>query len=512
MVEYAEHQKRAISFQNIQPYSLCAMATGVGKSLTTMGSELLNLHQNKLNKCIFVCTKGSIGEVLNDYNKFFSFTPKSLYNSDTINNFFNSDSTVAVTRYEWLKHFDEKLLMQVSSNNKIGMWWDEAQKLKNTSTRAYKQASIFRKYCDAFHLVTATPIMTKLEDLWSLFSLIDKNVLGTKDQFEENYYNRVLVPHPKMAYRKRECPACGALLRYFNGWDICTNSLCKAVKTPTGFIPYRVKVKSLWEVIDYKNIEMLSRKVFPYMFCFFPKQDINYVIKEFELEASAHKKYHSIAVNTINEEDDVAFSTRLIELQYAVDRSEAKRRELFKLANEIKHKGFVLYLSLYNTIGMNDTKSTLEQVQEVLDCVEGLSYRTYTGNDDDDERDKNKKWFQEDPKNKCLIITKAGGASLNLQVTNEFVFYSLPDGFGAMSQALGRVVRYFSSFNSFNIHILQAKRTIDVYKYITFLMYSEVIQKIMNNNLIGLKDPISYNANIKKMIRKAYCWHTNTFS
>ena len=41
---------------------------------------------------------------------------------------------------------------------------------------------------------------------------------------------------------------------------------------------------------------------------------------------------------------------------------------------------------------------------EVLDQVEGLSYKTYCGKDDDDERSEAKKWFQSDPVNKCLII------------------------------------------------------------------------------------------------------------
>lgn len=508
-VEYAEHQKRAIAFQNIQPYSLCAMSTGTGKSLTTMGSELCNLHQNKLDKCIFVCTKGSIGEVLNDYNKFFNFTPKSLYDSSTIEDFFNSDSTVAVTRYEWLKHFDENLLRQITSSKRLGMWWDEAQRLKNCNTVAHKQAESIRNYCDAFHLVTATPIMTKLDDLWGLFNLINSNVLGSFEDFSNNYYNRVLVPHPKVKKRRKTCPCCGAKLVYKNGWDYCTNSLCRSIRTPYGYIPYRVKIRSIWELVDYKNVEQLASAISPYMYCFFPKQDINYIIKDFLLEDEANQKYHKIAMDSLNEKDETPFSTRLIELQYVVDRSKAKKKALFELANELKHKGFVLYLSLYDTVGMNDSKSTLQQVEEVLDCVEGLQYKTYTGKDTEDDRDFNKKWFQQDPKNKCLIITKAGGASLNLQVTNEFVFYSLPDGFGAMSQALGRTVRMFSTFKSFNVHVLQARKSIDAYKYIVFLMYSEIIQKLMNNNLIGLKEPISYNANIKRMIRQAYCWKSN---
>ena len=62
MVEYGQHQRDAISFQQVQPYSVLAMATGTGKSVTTIGSSLVNLQQNKLDKCIFVCTKAQLAK------------------------------------------------------------------------------------------------------------------------------------------------------------------------------------------------------------------------------------------------------------------------------------------------------------------------------------------------------------------------------------------------------------------------------------------------------------------
>lgn len=503
-IEYAEHQKQAIAFQQQQPYSICAMATGVGKSVTTFGSELVNLHQGKLDKCIFVCTKASLGEVLNDYNKFYSFQPKQLNSANAVRDFFEGDSTVAVTRYEWLKHFD--LMSQLMQQHRVGMWFDEAQKIKNANTVAHKNALELRQYCSAFHAVTATPVMSKLDDLWGIFDVVDNSVLGSYDKFVENYYVRALAPHPKMSRRRKTCKCCGARLVYNNGWDYCTNPYCKAIQTPTGFIPYRVKVRSVWDLVEYKNVEQLAKRISPHMFCFFPKQDINYVLHYFDMSSETFQRYKAIAKDIDNPKDPTPFATRLIELQYVLDRSYEKKLELWKLANKLKSKGFVLYLSLYDTEGFHDTTNTLEQVKEVLDKVEGLDYKTYTGGDCDEDRDSNKKWFQEDCKNKCLIISRAGGASLNLQCTNQFIFYSLPDGFGSISQALGRVVRLFSAFKTFDIHVIQANQSVDAYKYMVFQMYSEIMQKLFNNNLIGLKEPMKYNDAIKSMIRQEYCW------
>ena len=52
-VEYADHQKRAIAYQQNNPYNILAMSTGTGKSVTTIGSMLMNLYTQKLNKCVF---------------------------------------------------------------------------------------------------------------------------------------------------------------------------------------------------------------------------------------------------------------------------------------------------------------------------------------------------------------------------------------------------------------------------------------------------------------------------
>ena len=515
MVDFAEHQKNAIIYQQQHPYNLLAMATGTGKTLTTIGSMLMNLQQQKLNKCIFFCTKGSLGEVKKDFNKFYSFTPTELKDVNNIRNFFESDKTVAVSRYEWLKHFDLELMQYYSENNQIGMWWDEAQRLKNgskdkegtTGTKVHKYAKSLRPFCSAFSLVTATPIMCSLDDLWGLMHLVNPNVLKSYDTFCNNFYERKLVPHPRYRNRKRTCPTCGSKLYYHGGYDYCSNQYCKSVETPMGFIPYRNPVRSIWELVEYKNIEVLSKILQEYMFCFFPKQDIRYIIHDFDLSEETLVRYNSIAKDLLNDTDKkTPFATRLIELQYVVDRSVEKKTELYKLANELKSKGFVLYMSLYDTEGEYDSETTLTEILEVLKCVDGLEVRTYSGKDKDDERDEAKEWFQSGAEGKCLIITEAGGASLNLQQTDQFVFYSMPSGFGKISQALGRIVRLFSNFKTFYIHIIQGKNTVDEYKYICFLMLADLVYKLMNNQLIELKAPINYNSTLKSIIRNKSCW------
>lgn len=494
-----------------------------GKTVTTIGSELVNLNEKKLDKCIFCCTKASLGEVLNDYNKFYDFTPMQLNSFASVRLFFESNATVAVTRYEWLKYLEPEYLSEQSKQHHIGIWWDEAQKLKNgskdrqqkTGTVVHRKAKELRQFCEAFHLVTATPIMSSLDDLWALMHLVDPAVLGSYSQFANNFYERELVPHPTKRWRKMRCPKCGCDLVYRNGWDICINPCCQAIETPQGYVPYRRQVQSIWNVIEYKNLDVLSQLLQKNMICYFPRQNIHYVEHTFELNQDTERAYYRIAKDIIEKEDkeeeDTPFSTRLIELQYVVDRSWEKRFELYKVVKSVMHKGFVLYIPLYDTCGKHDSNTTLDYVKAVLDTIPGLEYRAYTGKEKDEEKDENKKWFQANPKNKCLIISRAGGASLNLQCTNEFVFYGMPDGFGAISQALGRVVRLFSTYKEFNIHFIIGEHSVDRYKHTTFLMYEEVLWKLLNNQLIGSDKLVKFNSKVKEEMRKYLLWRSDNY-
>ena len=48
---------------------------------------------------------------------------------------------------------------------------------------------------------------------------------------------------------------------YYGGYDYCSNPFCQSIETPTGFIPYRNPVKSIWELVEYKNVEILSNDI-----------------------------------------------------------------------------------------------------------------------------------------------------------------------------------------------------------------------------------------------------------
>jgi len=67
--------------------------------------------------------------------------------------------------------------------------FDEAQYLKNPETRRYKCAKLCNS--DFYIAISGTPIENKIRDLWSIFSIINPNLLGSYPLFENRFGNAI---------------------------------------------------------------------------------------------------------------------------------------------------------------------------------------------------------------------------------------------------------------------------------------------------------------------------------
>ena len=74
MIEYAQHQKDAISFQQVQPFSLNCMATGTGSInfYSKLNKETINMA------CIYKCTRLKDNKVVLIFLIYISFSDNSL--------------------------------------------------------------------------------------------------------------------------------------------------------------------------------------------------------------------------------------------------------------------------------------------------------------------------------------------------------------------------------------------------------------------------------------------------
>jgi hypothetical protein len=81
-----------------------------------------------------------------------------------------------------------------------------------------------------------------------------------------------------------------------------------------------------------------------------------------------------------------------------------------------------------------------------------------------------------------LLMTDAGGESLNLQAANTLVFYNLPWSIGKVTQVAGRIVRMDSVHPFMNIVVIEAVDTIDTYKTLLMYQHTDLITKLVGGD------------------------------
>ena len=481
---YAQHQLEASYFLAQRKNVILACATGTGKTVMMILTALRLLKDCKIKKAIICATKGSLPEICEDFKKFYGYEPAILDNSQYVEQFFISDKPIGLTRYEWFKKIDPEILKSYFLQYDCAFFVDEAQKLKNPGTQVFKYVKNIRPTIAYYYPVTATPLMTNLDDLYYLMYLTDPRVLDTYCSFMHNYYVTELVPrYPNLL--KGKCPKCGGYMKYVQGLKICVRC------------GNRINVPSKYDLIEYKNLDELSQIMKNYMFCYYPEQDIRHEV--YRTEISDFKEYYKVAkdlIKTVDENDSTPFSTRIINLQYQTSNDINKLKLLKSLLDKTLHEGLVIYCCYHQSI---------ELIQAFLDSLK-IPYKTISGNVKDSERQDAKNWFKSGAAGKVLILSQAGGASLNLQVTPHFCFYEIPWGYGQYSQCIGRICRMFSKYKTFYIYYLCLNNTIDFYKYECIASYAPIVRELFRNKYVPTGAIKNWNKHIISQLRNSLCW------
>ena len=107
---------------------------------------------------------------------------------------------------------------------------------------------------------------------------------------------------------------------------------------------------------------------------------------------------------------------------------------------------------------------------------------------------------------KPLIITSAGGESINLQKANSIIFYDLPYDIAKIMQVIGRITRVDTKFDKQYIEIVEAFGTTDTYKRLSMEKNMKLIE-----SLFGKMNTLPYTTydNEQKFmstLRKSLLW------
>jgi len=467
------HQATGVKFLLARTHGFTNYSTGSGKSVMQILLACYLLNHKKVSKVIHVAPKSGCVSVLEDYEKHCTEQPTHIKTLDDLYNFLEKDSySVGVVQYNLINKaivyepsplkqtivatMDQRLL-DLFKDTRICVTFDEFHTLKNPQAQVTQNWEYLRKHINYCYGFTASTYMKNLYDIYHLCNFLDKTLFRTKTQFTKDFMR---------------------------------------VRRKTLYL--RSGRRHINEIVGYKNLELLKSRLDNIMCVYQPKLN---VVNHIEGTKLADMEDYAIVANGIVNEEEVQHSARLPELQRVVNKDPNKIALFEQTISKLLFQGVIVYCDMYDTVDI---------VTECLDNMNiGIEYKVINGKLSTKDRKGVKDWFTDDPSHKVLLITQAGGQSLNLQATNQMICYDLPFGVGKFIQIRGRICRQFSEHKEFHIHYLVTDRTIDEYKYSLITQVDEVFDKIFGLSLAP-KDSLytSFNAYIVDKLKQQFLWRS----
>lgn len=338
---------------------------------------------------------------------------------------------------------------------------DEAHKLQDKKSKYYQVMSSIRSRCSVVWLMTATPILNSLDSLYNIVNFSSPTFLGKKVDFDN----------------------------YFTLWELRDQYIKRGGK------PQKIKVK---EVYGYKNLDILRDKLNEIMIVRGKEYNLKFTALHCDLSDDDYDTYKRVSSGILNFNDDARnFSRRMHDLQRFVDRvyNDETMEDLISnyCKSEYSPKEELLLKSLdgafsngYSVIIYAEYKETIVRLEEILkknkkELNLGKIHKV-TGAINIKAREA----VEENIGSRdVVLITSAGTESVNLQKCNTIIFYDISFSTKNMIQAVGRVCRRDSKFDTQYAILLVTNRTIDEYKY-----------RLFNNNLNMVKGAVGAGKDI----------------
>lgn len=454
---------------------LIADEVGLGKTIEAglVIKELIFRHG--YNKILIICPASLImqwqNELQNKFNEEFTIVDRSAIQKirrqnrdDDINPWLSFNKIIcsldfikAKSNIDYLKRSEWDVVIM-----------DEAHRLRRDSfntTLSYNIAEILSAKTKAFLLLTATPFRGKLEELYYLIRLVDKNVLGPFQTF----FNTYCLNEDDVESLQEK---------------ISSVIIRRTKKEVGGFTERKAKTirfelypeeRVLYDATTRYIVEEFNRAMHD------ENRAVGFVMTVFQklLDSSsfallsALKKRRSRLSSIISANNDKKFLNRLIEKKFNAEQYDIDDGEdpdeliedvLKKTLDEIKEEIFVLD-SLIKTAESIDKNHKGEKLRELLfklrkhkcskviiftqfratqqylkELLRDFNVQIFNGSLEKEQKEAAIREFRES--GEVLISTEAGGEGRNLQFCNVLINYDLPWSPLKIEQRIGRIHRF----------------------------------------------------------------------
>lgn len=473
-----DYQSDGIRFMidriNLYGFVMNSDDVGLGKTICTIGTLQWYINNDQANHILIICKKSLKYQWKSEIYKFadwehdiFITGEKPKERKEAYNGFANSKKGILITNYNnFINDLEEikNCPVDIATIDEV-----HSVKAKNGVMHDNIAEVVQGK---KLILLTGTPIMSKIDDIYGILGIADKHYFGSYKDFESKY---LVVDYG--IYGRQVVGAKNIDILYSKIHDIMIRrttdevsiELPDVIEKPV-IVPMDKTQKKIQDILDIHKEKLNHEK--------------DALLNQRPLTDEIWAK-----IEAMNEKEKMYIAIQ----QYAAD-NPATLFELFD--SPIKKEILSKIPKTYKTSNKNE--ATIDLIDDIISSGEKVIIFTnflkpalilkeeiekklkttvlmYTGNENDKVREENKRKFMTTNEYNILMGNEAMSEGLNLQKAKCIINYEQADTYADKNQRMGRIRRVGSNHN-----------TVIVYDMITENSFDEIrLQKIEKDRILA---------------------------
>lgn len=492
-----KEQVDAIRFCLERPNAVMSLQTGLGKTCSSIvvARELMKQFSNLPLLSIFIVPN----EALKAFKKEFKMMGISHSTWESSKKTPSKGARVLlITHTALVKYFDE-VQTTVRRFNCLAVV-DEIHKFSNTAKMTQSLAKL-RPYFKRFYGLTATTVRNDPMSLHTICNLVRPGSLGTEIQFKTRFCTtkkKMFKYTTKTGYKgqKEVIEVTGFNPDTLDQLNAITDDIIITRKLEYNLMLHSIDIPLENEVwMNYKRAGVGVRPV--------KTKTVEKKVKD--LTTGLDK----ITYVEVEDKDSLAsWAVKLIDLQKCLDNSSEffpqlpftnKEQYFLNWVKRLFDEGHIPIVYCFYLDTIERIKSLLWKYKDQLQLEDVF---VISGQVEKKERAKIEDKIA--PRT-VTIINRAGTVSINLQKADTLIFYNIPWAIDEYLQAVGRITRTDTKFDSQHIYFLEYEGTIDNYRVIKIKNHLNAVEQIQGDQLTS-SDGINLSANGMRDVKKLLLW------
>ena len=191
-VELLPFQKEAQLFILKRKASLLALATGLGKTITSISAVEKVIEKYSEAKCIYITENSILCQSVEDIQEHFNLNVIQIYKltprerKQAYSDFVKSGQIMVLNYHILIRDIDIIYTLVVANKIKLVSIFDEANNIRNETSKFHQASRQLSKASYKSIALTATPTKQRLDDIYNTLKAINIEPL-TRTYFAKNF-------------------------------------------------------------------------------------------------------------------------------------------------------------------------------------------------------------------------------------------------------------------------------------------------------------------------------------